>query len=249
MSLRVKAKREDIKKALTGHYREEYLFELGQCYKLYWQNISQTDKQIEELLKSNIADKSFEKPYKSPKNKQYQKNDPDFNMDQYSFQMSGGVELLEINGVGVSTVLTLMSETSLNLSKFKTAKQFASWLGFAPNRKVSGGKELSSRTRKKTNPLAKVIRDAANAAGNSKSRLDYFRHLAYRKREDSCYTIGATARKIAVIIYNMLTQGKKFCYEYAKEETKHIIDNKIKNIAKTVMKYKISKTDLESALI
>jgi transposase len=82
--------------------------------------------------------------------------------------MSGGVELLEINCVGVATILTLISETGLEMSKFKTAKHFASWLGFAPNCKMSGGKVLSSHKRKKTNPLAKVIRDVVNAAGNSK---------------------------------------------------------------------------------
>ncbi len=251
VSLKVKAKRLDIEKALTGDFRKEYLFELNHCYQLYkdyWQKIEETDVQIEALLKISVADKPINDNYKSPKNKQYQKNDPNFNVGRYANQMSGGIELLDINGVGSATVLTLISETGLDLSKFKTAKHFACWLGFAPNRKITGGKVISSHTRKKTNPLAKVIRDAANAAGNSKSRLgDFFRHLAFRKGR--IVAIGATARKIAVIIYKMLMEGKPFCYEYAQEETQHLKNNKLKNIIKTLKKYNISKSELELAMI
>ena len=250
VSLRVKAKRLDIEKALTGDFRKEYLFELNHCYQLYqdyWQKIEETDAQIEVLLKISVADKPVNNNYKSPKNKQYQKNDPNFNVGRYAHQMSGGVELLDINGVGAATVLTLISETGLDLSKFKTAKHFASWLGFAPNRKITGGKVKSSHTRKKTNPLAKVIRDAANAAGNSKSRLgDFFRHLAYRKGR--MVAITATSRKIAVIIYKMLMERKAFSYEYAQDEAIHTRNNKLKNIVKTLIKYSISKSELELAM-
>jgi len=95
--------------------------------------------------------------------------------------------------------------------------------------------------------LAKVIRDAANAAGNSKSRLgDCFRRLAYRKGR--VVAIGAISRKIAVIIYTMLTQGKAFCYEYAQNEALNLKNNKLKNIVKTLKKYSISKSELELAM-
>lgn len=250
VSLRAKAKREDIEKALVGDFREEYLFELNHCYQLYnyyWQKIKETDRQIEELLKEKVANMPDNTDYRAPKNKQYQKNDPTFNVGRYANQMSGGVELLQINGVGAITLLTLISETGLDLSKFKSAKHFASWLGFAPNRKITGGKELSSHTRKKTNPLAKAIRDAANAAGNSKSRLgDFFRHLAYRKGRT--VAIIATARKIAVIIYKMLMEKKTFCYEYAKKELEYLRNTKLKNIVKTLKNYNISKNELELAM-
>jgi transposase len=250
VSLRAKAKREDIEKALVGDFREEYLFELTHCYQLYnyyWQKIKETDKQIEELLKGKVEDMPDNPDYRAPKNKQYQKNDPTFNVGRYANRISGGVELLQINGVGSSTLLTLLSETGFDLSKFKTAKHFASWLGFTPNRKITGGKVMSSHTRKKTNPLAKVIRDAANAAGNSKSRLgDFFRRLAYRKGR--MVAIIATARKIAVIIYKMLMEGKEFFYEYALNETQHVKTAKLRNIVKTLKNYNISKNELELAM-
>lgn len=247
VSFRVKAKREDIEKALTGDFREEYLFELRHCYQLYkeyWQKIAETDKEIENLLKISVADKPATEDYKPSKNKQ--KNDPNFDVGRYTYQMTNGIDLSQINGVGAATILTLVSETGLNLSVFPSGKHFASWLGFAPNRKITGGKELSSHTRKKTSPLAKIIRDAANAAGNSQSRLgDFFRHVAYKRGRS--VAIVATARKISVIIYKMLTEGKSFCYEYATEETQHVKIRKLKNIVKTLQKHSISKNELELA--
>lgn len=247
---RVKAKREDIEKALCGDFRREYLFELAQCYeiyKFYWQKIADTDKQIEQWLKIQVSDKPSVKDYQPAKKRQHQKNDPGFDMAKYAYQISGGIDLLEINGVGITTVLTLLSETGMDLcSKFKSAKHFASWLGSAPNRRVSGGKALSSHTRKKTNPLAKAIRDAANSAGNSQSRLgDFFRRIAYRKGR--IVAIEATARKIAVIIYKMLSEHLEFNYDYSKNETQKIMKSKIKNIVKTLKKYNIPKEDIALA--
>jgi transposase len=229
---------------LVGDFRQEYLFELRHCldlYLYYWNKIEETDRQIEELLKKQISNPEAINDYKAPKNKQYQKNAPKFNVGKYIYIISG-VELLKINGVGPTTLLTLISETGLDLSsKFKTGKHFSAWLGFAPNRKITGGKVISSRTPKKTNPLAKAIRDAANSAGNSQSRLgDFFRRLAYRKGR--MIAITATARKISIIIYKMLTEGKDFSYEYSK-------DKQIKNIIKIAMKYQINRNELELALV
>lgn len=251
VSFRVKAKREDIEKALCGDFRDEYLFELGQCYDLYqfyWQKIKETDNKIEDLLKINVDTKPFTKEYQPAKPKQRQKNDPGFDMAKYGYQISNGVDLMDINGVGASTVLNLVSETGMDFSKFKSGKHFASWLGFAPNRKISGGKQLSAHTRRKTNPLSKAIRDAANSAGNSQSRLgDFFRRLAYRKGR--MVAIEATARKIAVIIYKMLTEKLAFKYDYSECDTQYVVRSKVKNMIKTIQKYNITQQQLTQAWV
>lgn len=255
VSLRCESERKNIEKALIGDWRDEYLFELRDCYDLYnyyWQKIRNIDKEIERLLEMNSKQTQHEvskKDYKSSSQKRNQKNAPNFDVGSYAYEMTNGVDLLDINGVGINTVLTMMSETGFDLaSKFKTAKHFVSWLGFAPNRKITGGKVLSSKTRKKTNPLAKIIRDAANSAGNSKSRLgDFFRRLAFRKGR--IVAIIATARKIGVIIYNMLKNKQPFSYEYSENDTQRIKKVKIKNIIKTVQNYNISKNDFEFALV
>ncbi len=248
----VKASRKDIEKALEGNWREEHLFELEQNYSLHqftWAKIRETDNQIETLLKKKEDDHYKEtksKPY--VKRKARQKNDPHFDISQYAHQMTNGIDLTQIDGVGVGTVMALMSETGFDLkSNFHSAKHFSSWLGFAPNRKITGGKIISSNTPKVKNPLSKAIRDAANAAGNSRGKLgDFFRRIAYRKGR--IVAIIATARKISVIIYKMLENQKSFCYEYSKQESQRFKQIQINKTIKSIKKLGISQQDLAVAL-
>lgn len=56
-----------------------------------------------------------------------------------------------------------------------------------------------------------------NAVGNSKSKLgDFFRRLAYRKGR--MIAITATGRKLAVIIYQMLTKKQPFLYSFSNDD-------------------------------
>jgi hypothetical protein len=105
---------------------------------------------------------------------------------------------------------TLISETGLDLKqKFKTEKQFVSWLHLYPNNKVSDGKILSRKTRHYHNALKTAFRDAANTMSKSKNQLgEFFRMI--QKRKGHHFAVTATARKVAVIIYKMLTEGQQF---------------------------------------
>jgi hypothetical protein len=58
ISGRVKASKEDIRKALTGNWKHEYIFELHQSYdfyNFYWKKIRECDKEIEILLESYMV--------------------------------------------------------------------------------------------------------------------------------------------------------------------------------------------------
>ncbi len=60
---RVKKSKEEIAKALTGNWRDEYVFELQQSYEIYknfQEKISETDKQIEKLLEKQVEYIDFE---------------------------------------------------------------------------------------------------------------------------------------------------------------------------------------------
>jgi hypothetical protein len=45
------------------------------------------------------------------------------------------VNLLKVEGVGQSTVMTFISEVGTDINKFATKKHFTSWLRLAPNNK------------------------------------------------------------------------------------------------------------------
>ncbi|MCP4051642.1 MAG: IS110 family transposase [Mesoflavibacter sp.] len=250
----VKASRQEIKNALTGDWRSEHLFELSQNYEFYkftWKKIKETDVQLESILskwESKNGNKSQKEAYAKKKHKPRQKNDPKFDIKGIAYQMTNGVDLSQIDGLNINTILTMMSETGFDIiQKFKTAKHFASWLGYAPNRKITGGKIMSSNTPKVKNPLSFAIRQAANAAGNSNSRLgDFFRRLAFRKGRT--VAIVATARKIAVIIYKMLETGQDFSYEYEKTEIERYRNAQIKKTIKNIKKFDIKIEDLKLAI-
>ena len=138
------------------------------------------------------------------KKKARYKNAPTFAVDKYAYQLSDGIDLMQIDGISYNTVLTLVSEVGLDLaSHFPTAKHFSSWLGLCPNRKITGGKVLSSRSKKNKNRLSVAFRQAANTVGRQKDTVlsSFFRRIAFRKGRKAAIT--ATARKLAVIVYKM----------------------------------------------
>jgi transposase len=67
-----------------------------------------------------------------------------FNVRDHAYKMLG-VDLFRIRGLNSETVLRIVSEVGVDLKAFPSEKHFASWLCLNPNRRVSGGKVLSSR--------------------------------------------------------------------------------------------------------
>lgn len=247
---KVKASRREIVLALEADWHSEHLFELEQNYEAYkfaQQQVKQTDDRIEILLKDwehKNGDNTLGNEYSKIKHRSAQKNDPGFDIKAYAYQMTGGVDLSQIDGVDTNTIFTLLTETGFELKeKFKTAKHFTSWLGFAPNRKITGGKIISSHTEQVKSPLSYALRQAANAAGNSKGRLgDFFRRIAFRNGRTAA--IIATARKIAVIIYKMLENKEQYSYNYLSTEMERIKKAQVKNIKKRIKQFNLGQEEL-----
>jgi transposase len=149
---------------------------------------------------------------------------------------------MKIEGLSHATILTIMSEVGPDgFQKFKSAKEFTSWLRLAPNNKISGGKILSSKTPKGSNRLKLALRHAANAIGNLKEThlSDFFRRVAYRKGRATA--VSATARKLGVIIWNMIT----YKVEYKPPTEYLFLDQKRKIKVMERMKKNITKFDFK----
>jgi len=69
-----------------------------------------------------------------------------------------GVDLTQVAGLNVLTVLLVVSEIGVDMSKWRSAKAFCSWVGLCPGNKISGGKILDSRTRQMINRVADALR-------------------------------------------------------------------------------------------
>ena len=203
--------------SLQGKWNEQYIFVMKQQleqYRFCEKQMSELDAQIVKLINHRMKKMEHEKPelkkYEPQLKKQLQPNDIKLEASPVLYKLSGGVDIGAIWGVGNNLMMTLLSETGLDLkSKFKTEKHFVSWLHLCPNNKVSGGKILSRKTRHYFNALKCAFRDAANVIGKSKNQLgEFFRKVKMRKGYQCAVT--ATARKLAVIIYKMLTRGEQF---------------------------------------
>lgn len=188
-----------IARSLHGNYRPEHLFSLQQAvelYEFYQQKITDCDQKILSQLKSFDSD-AGDSGGKPPRT-----------MEE-ALQRMSGVDLSSINGISTNTALKIIAEIGIDMSRWKTSKQFASWLGLCPGAKISGGKVLSSATKPVANRAAAALRMAALTLFNSKSALGaYLRRQ--RSRLGAPKAITATAHKLARMIYSMLKYGMGF---------------------------------------
>jgi transposase len=244
---RVKASNEEIKKSLTGYWRKEYLFELKQAndlYQYYNEKIKECDNEIEKALQGLIIEDepSAEEEKKSKKNKKRQKNQPSFNMSHY-LEKIYGVDVTEIYGISSSTGLEILSETGCDMTKWKTSKHFVSWLGLAPNNKHSGGKLISSHVPKKKNRAGQAFRTAASTLARSKNELgDFYRRIRFQGGPKQA--VVATARKIAVIFYNMVLKCEKFRPIGNEKYQEQYKDKKINYLMKQLKQFGITPAQL-----
>jgi transposase len=234
---RIKASREDIIKSLEGHWTTEHLFELGQCYQLYCthrQMIDECDKEIEKQLVIQIASKNEGVIPDIPKVKRKAsgKHKVQFNLTADLKEILK-VDVTEVFGINELSALTILSEVGCDMTKWKTEHHFTSWLGLAPNTKISGGKVISSRIMKKKHHAGQSFRMAANGLYNSKSPLgDYFRRL--RAKAGAPKAVVATARKLAIIYYKMVANKEAFNPKALDDYRKKYNEKKINQLKRKI---------------
>jgi transposase len=188
---RIQATEETILKSLVGNWRPEHLFTLKQSrqmYGHYQEQINACDAEIEKLL---VAFQPRVDPQEKPlppdrKKKQRghekKKATPKtgFDLRTESYQLFG-VDLTQIPGL-MTMVLTLFSEVGRDMSRWKTAGHFVSWLAF---------------------------RMAAYSLHHEQSSLGhYLRRMKSKLGPKGATT--ATAHKIAIIFYTMVKKQVEY---------------------------------------
>ena len=207
---RIKADEKTIARSLRGHWRDEHIFELTQAlelYRFYHDKIAECDREIEAQLE-RFEDRSDGEPPAPNGKKRNQKNAPRFDVQGHLYRMTG-VDLTRIDGIDGYTALKVISEIGTDMTKWPSAKHFASWLGLSPHNRITGGRVMSSKTKASANRAAAALRLAANALHRSDSALGAFlrrkkTHLGAPK------AITATAHKLARLIYSMLRYGQEY---------------------------------------
>ncbi|RXZ43676.1 IS110 family transposase [Crenobacter cavernae] len=206
---RCKASEETIRQALIGNYRTEHLFALQQAvtlYDCYQEQVAQCDQHIEQVLHDLAT--CHTAPPKARHRCMRQRNGFAFDARVALYAMLGQ-DLTRIHGMGPYLALKLVAECGNDMTRWPSAKHFTSWLCLAPGNKISGGKVLSSKTRRSSSRAAAALRLAATTIGKTETALGaFYRRLSARVGKAKAVT--ATARKIAVLFYNALRYGMDY---------------------------------------
>lgn len=229
---RCKSSQKTIEEALKGNYQPEHIFALRQAlamYDAYQVQIQECDVEIEVVLaKLSLGIAKPSAPIPKPKHRTKQPNELKFDVRTALFNLVGA-DLTQIHGLGPYLALRMISECGTDMSRWPSAKHFTSWLTLCPGAKISGGKKLSSHTRKSNNRIVAHLRLAATTVGRSSTALGaFYRRLSARIGKAKAVT--ATARKIAVLFYNAMRYGMEYKDPGAEQYEKEYRDRVMKNL-------------------
>ena len=211
-----------MKQPLTGHYREEHIFSLKQAldgYDFYQRLIQECDGKIEKALcqlnpqlplEEDGSVKLDTKQEQEESKKSHRAGGNRFNFNAWE-HIKGlcKVDLTKIPGISENLALKILGEIGVDPTRWKSEKQFSSWLGLSPENKVSGGKRISSRTKPTANAAAAAFRMAAMTVGRTSTASGGF-YRRIKARHGAAKAITATAHKLATIVYSMLVNGTEY---------------------------------------
>ncbi len=234
---RCKKSLEEIARALHGNFSDDYIFTVKQHLELfdfYNEKITICDEEINTRIQNMIKDEN---------------NDDQGSVDDRSKKISKaakerllidnlkkllGVDITEINGVSIETALTIVAEIGFDFSKFPTPECFVSWLKLDPNNKISGGKILSNKSRPSVCIAKVALRMAASTLARSNTPLgSFFRRIQYKPGGGFAKAVTATARKIAIYIYKMVTKQEAFKQHDLQEYETNIEKHRLKKLQRS----------------
>jgi transposase len=221
-----KTTKEELAQALEGDWREEHLFVLKQeleTYRHLLKQVSECDLQVETALAAVVLPEPAEPAGPAPKNPKakseakpkkkrfhVRQNGPGLKRDlTKELERICGVDLTQIIGLNVLSVLIILSEIGLDMSRWRNAKAFCSWLGLCPGNKISGGRVLDSRTVPVVNRVAILLRTLAPSIGKTDTWLGIF-HRRMKARLGPGGANTATARKLACLVYHLLKYKEEY---------------------------------------
>jgi transposase len=161
---RVKSPRGKVAKSLEGDYRPEHLFALRQSligYRFYQKLIAEVDLELQ--LKMRELPRAEQGPEQMPprtKARYYERasNEPAFDLRGELFRIAG-VDLTDVPGISANTAHTIIMEVGPDVSRFRNASAFASWLGLCPEKQVSTRALRSPREHQSGDASAQTSRE------------------------------------------------------------------------------------------
>ena len=205
-----RASREQFEASLTGNYQPEHLFALRQALSLYDTHkelVAQCDQAVSQCLDSINASIDVQRePMPNRKRQRSKRATIDFSEQLYQLV---GVDLTAVPGLADYNATCLISEIGTDMSHWRNAKAFASWLRTCPRADITGGKPKSRRTLPSTNRAAQILRMAALNAGRTNTAIGaFYRRIAIKRC--TAVAVVATANRLARMIYTLIKNQTTF---------------------------------------
>ena len=147
----VKSSEDTVAKSLEGDYRPEHLFALRQslaAFRYYQQLVLDADREIQlqlaELKTAATAQPTT--PARTKATAHYARH-----YEPRTFDLRGelyrvfGVDLTNVPGISALTAQTILCEIGTDISRFRNASAFASWLGFVLRRRSAAARCCSPK--------------------------------------------------------------------------------------------------------
>lgn len=177
---RLKAKHEQLVKALQGRFTRHHAFVLGEHLSFLDyldEAIGRVSSEIEVRLAQHRSEVDL---------------------------------LDSIPGISPRTASLLLAEVGPDMTRFPSARHLASWAGMCPGNNESAGKRYSGQTRKGNKWLRQALMEAAHGAIRTKDTYltAQYRRLAARRGKKRALV--AVAHSILTIVYYVLTRREPY---------------------------------------
>jgi hypothetical protein len=239
----IEKKGEAVLKALEGNYNETYLFMLKQnlhMWEKHQEQVEVIDRQIGCLLQQLSKDKELSIKNSTPKPVRH--HAPRIEGLHEMLIRLYGVNASSVSGINDYTLLRLIGETGVDMSKFPTNKHFASWCGLSPKHHQTG--KTNKRVKAtRCNKTGQIFKEIAQALINSKHIAIGHFIRKIRARKDSAIAIKAGARKLAIAYYDTLTKGSNYVEQGTKKYEEQIAKREKAVLFKLAKKYNIKMAD------
>jgi transposase len=177
---RLRQKREQLMKALTGRMKEHHRFVLTEL-------LCQIDSLDETIEHFNAQIEQRCVPFQEAL-----------------------TWLDSIPGMARQGAEVIVAEIGTDMSRFPSANHLASWAGIVPGNAESAGKRLSTRARQGNRVLRTLLVQAAHAASRTKHTYLSARYHRLAARRGRKKAILAVAHSILVIAYHLLERKEAY---------------------------------------
>ena len=247
-----KKSEKEIADHLTGTWRDEHLFNLGQAFKTLQfldERIAEYDLKVSELFSTLAAAAGTpDNPPPSSTGKKLTEKERENAKDKANISQFMGFDMTTIPGIGYGTAAIIASELGTKFDCFPDERHFASYIGLAPSLGKSAGKNVRQKKRcKNTSRVGRILRMAASTLYRSNTELGAYMQSVAR-RTDKKTAIRATARRMAHMIYRGVKYGQDYLDCGAKAFEARLRQKTVKTVNRLIKSFNITSSEILAPL-